>query len=89
MITGAGNDDDVLRAFNPEREVTKVRDQDKFRGCLIGGAAGDALGYAVEFLREKDTAIRYGKQNISILPTEANNVNCHIPDKPNSRNQNI
>lgn len=25
---------------------------DKFRGCLIGGAAGDALGYAVEFLDE-------------------------------------
>lgn len=21
---------------------------DKFKGCLIGGAAGDALGYAVE-----------------------------------------
>ena len=29
-----------------------MRDQDRFRGCLIGGAAGDALGYAVEFLRE-------------------------------------
>ena len=23
-----------------------MRDQDRFRGCLIGGAAGDALGYA-------------------------------------------
>lgn len=29
-----------------------MRDQDKFRGCLIGGAAGDALSYAVEFLRK-------------------------------------
>lgn len=29
-----------------------MRSQDKFRGCLIGGAAWDALGYAVEFLRE-------------------------------------
>ena len=26
---------------------------DKYRGCLIGGAAGDALGYAVEFSREE------------------------------------
>lgn len=23
---------------------------DRIRGCLIGGAAGDALGYPVEFL---------------------------------------
>lgn len=27
---------------------------DKFRGCLIAGAAGDALGYAVEFKREAE-----------------------------------
>lgn len=24
--------------------------QDRFRGCLIGGAIGDALGYPVEFM---------------------------------------
>ena len=28
-----------------------MRNIDKFRGCLIGGASGDALGYAVEFKR--------------------------------------
>ncbi|MBP5737616.1 MAG: ADP-ribosylglycohydrolase family protein, partial [Abditibacteriota bacterium] len=27
--------------------------KDKFRGCLVGGAAGDALGYMVEFLTEE------------------------------------
>ena len=27
-----------------------MKDIDKYRGCLIGGAAGDALGYEVEFL---------------------------------------
>ena len=26
---------------------------DKYRGCLLGGAAGDALGYAIEFDREE------------------------------------
>lgn len=31
-----------------------MRNIDKFRGCLIGGAAGDALGYAVEFKREDE-----------------------------------
>lgn len=27
-----------------------MRNIDRFRGCLIGGAAGYALGYAVEFM---------------------------------------
>lgn len=38
---------------------------DKFRGCLIGGAAGDALGYAVEFLSEHYIAVKYGAQGIT------------------------
>lgn len=38
---------------------------DKFRGCLIGGAAGDALGYAVEFLPEDGITERFGKQGIT------------------------
>ena len=42
-----------------------MRDQDKFRGCLIGGAAGDALGYAVEFMREGQIFSKYGKQGIT------------------------
>ena len=42
-----------------------MRDQEKFRGCLIGGAAGDALGYAVEFLPEKQIFTRYGERGIT------------------------
>lgn len=42
-----------------------MRDQDKFRGCLIGGAAGDALGYAVEFKQEKQIFSRYGERGIT------------------------
>lgn len=42
-----------------------MRNQDKFRGCLIGGAAGDALGFAVEFMRDKDIFRRYGEQGIT------------------------
>ncbi|MBR1483844.1 MAG: ADP-ribosylglycohydrolase family protein [Ruminococcus sp.] len=33
--------------------------QDKIRGSLIGGAAGDALGYAVEFQNESEIFKRY------------------------------
>lgn len=42
-----------------------MKDIDKFRGCLIGGAAGDALGYAVEFLDEATIFSRYGENGIT------------------------
>ena len=41
-----------------------MRDLDQFRGCMIGGAAGDALGYAVEFLGEEEIFARYGENGI-------------------------
>ena len=41
-----------------------MKNLDKYRGCLIGGAAGDALGYAVEFLDEISIFKRYGKKGI-------------------------
>ena len=42
-----------------------MRNQDKFRGCLIGGAAGDALGYTVEFMQEGQIFSKYGNQGIT------------------------
>lgn len=39
--------------------------RDKFRGCLIGGAVGDALGYAVEFSSESQIFAQYGKGGIT------------------------
>lgn len=38
--------------------------KDKTRGSLIGGAAGDALGYAIEFLGEYEIFKRYGNSGI-------------------------
>ncbi len=42
-----------------------MRNQDKFRGCLLGGAAGDALGYAVEFKQESRIFSQYGERGIT------------------------
>ena len=42
-----------------------MKERDKYRGCLIGGAAGDALGYAVEFLYASEILARYGKNGIT------------------------
>lgn len=42
-----------------------MKSLDRYRGCLIGGAAGDALGYAVEFLRLPSIKKIYGQQGIT------------------------
>lgn len=39
--------------------------QDKIRGCLMAGAAGDALGYAVEFMRREHILAKYGERGIT------------------------
>lgn len=42
-----------------------MKDIDKYRGCLIGGAAGDALGYAIEFYDEECIFRKYGERGIT------------------------
>lgn len=39
--------------------------KDKIRGCLMAGAAGDALGYEVEFMSHRAILSRFGKQGIT------------------------
>ena len=41
-----------------------MRDYNKIAGCLLGGAAGDALGYAIEFYDEKTIFSKYGEAGI-------------------------
>ncbi len=40
-------------------------DRDAFRGCLVGGAIGDALGYPVEFLKLRQIKAQYGPDGIT------------------------
>ncbi|WP_373190306.1 ADP-ribosylglycohydrolase family protein [Halomonas sp.] len=39
--------------------------QERFTGCLLGGAVGDALGAPVEFMRRQQILERFGPQGIS------------------------
>ena len=41
-----------------------MKNIDRYRGCLIGGAAGDALGYAIEFYDEGSIFERYSESGI-------------------------
>ena len=45
--------------------MKNIKDLDRYRGCLVGGAAGDALGYAVEFSSEDAIFSRYGPRGIT------------------------
>ena len=42
-----------------------MRSKDRFRGCLLAGAAGDALGYEVEFMSEQQIFRRFGAAGIT------------------------
>ncbi len=44
--------------------------QDRFRGCLIGGGIGDALGYPVEFMRLSAIKSAYGANGLQDLVLE-------------------
>lgn len=40
-------------------------DQDRVLGCMVGGGAGDALGYAIEFRDWPQIVARYGSRGIT------------------------
>ena len=44
--------------------IRSVARNDVIRGCLFGGAAGDALGYPVEFMQEESIFKKYGSGGI-------------------------
>ena len=45
--------------------MDETRRLDKIKGCLIGGAMGDALGYSVEFMSYNEIKNVYGKNGIT------------------------
>ena len=45
---------------------------DKVRGCLMAGAAGDALGYEVEFMSRRIILTRFGEQGITEFALDSN-----------------
>ena len=42
-----------------------MKSLDRYKGCLLGGAAGDALGYTVEFLDADSIFRRFGRDGIT------------------------
>lgn len=70
--------EDIDRVLNnkKKREVYL----DAIRGCIYGGAVGDALGYPVEFLDEKEIFLRYGKEGITAFEKDPVTGKASISD---------
>lgn len=55
----------MIRNLLGYQDESGLKETENFiAGCLVGGAAGDALGYAVEFLREPEIFSQYGPEGI-------------------------
>lgn len=50
------------------------------RGCIFGGAVGDALGYPVEFLDEEMILEKYGQDGITAYETARGSAMAQISD---------
>ncbi len=59
--------DEIKAQYDRVSEAKKKQGSylDKIKGSLIGGAAGDALGYPVEFLQSYQIFDKYGEQGIT------------------------
>lgn len=44
---------------------TDEQTENAIKGCIIGGAAGDALGYTIEFWGEREIFSTYGERGIT------------------------
>ena len=50
------------------------RTKDQVLGCMVGGAVGDALGYAVEFASYDSIVMKYGKKGITRFKLDRHGV---------------
>lgn len=61
-----------INASKSYKEEKGKRVPDCIRGSLIAGAAGDALGYEVEFMRRRAILSRFGEQGITTFALDGN-----------------
>lgn len=67
---------DFIEQFINSNKVYKEdkakRVPDSIRGCLMAGAAGDALGYEVEFMSRRSILSRFGENGITKFALDSN-----------------
>ncbi len=66
----------ALRPVDP-REAER---RDRARGCLLGGAVGDALGWPVEFMKLPEIRKKYGPKGITELQVDPRTAVAEVTD---------
>ena len=61
-----------INANSSYKDEKAKRVVDSIRGCLMAGAAGDALGYEVEFMSRRAILSRYGERGITRFELDSN-----------------
>lgn len=63
----AGAEGRTVKGFAREDKAMEATDHvfDRIKGCLIGGAVGDALGFPIEFLDEEALFRLYGEDGVT------------------------
>ena len=61
-----------INANSSYKEDKAQRVADSIRGCLMAGAAGDALGYEVEFMSRRAILSRFGENGITKFALDRN-----------------
>jgi ADP-ribosylglycohydrolase len=69
----------VYNPWNPSWEATAVY-RARVRGCLLGGAVGDALGYPVEFSSLAHIRSTYGDRGVTGLVPDGDGVVGRVSD---------
>lgn len=57
------SEEELIALYQSKTQYGYV-ESERIKGCLVGGAVGDALGYAVEFLQKEYIFEKYGKSGI-------------------------
>ena len=57
-----------------ESRKKRLFSREQVRGCILGGAVGDALGYPVEFLSYEQIRMKYGSRGITGYDLDENGL---------------
>lgn len=57
-----------------EKVKERLFSKEQVRGCILGGAVGDALGYPVEFMSYEQIRMKYGNMGITEYELDTNGV---------------
>lgn len=69
-----------IESISDRRKQRKERIKDCIRGSLMAGAAGDALGYPVEFMNRSTILQRYGEHGITLFEIDRHSGKALVSD---------